>query len=179
MDALTARDALRAAGIPEGDVVRPGDEPAVLRQGAVVVRDLTATGGGVEVLATDYGGEDLLARCSDLSEAHELVVERCTAAVPAVRAVDTALLARAGEHMQRFVEQVRATLASSRAPSVRTELGDGAVVDRFGALDGFLLWTAGAPFAERPCPRRCSTPRCPISACAPSASRGRSRCSRR
>ena len=161
MDSEAARDRLRAVGVPDSDVVLPGDQPAVLRQGALLVRDLTATGGGVEVLATDYGGEDLLARCSDFSEAVELVVERCTAAVPAARVVDTALLARAGEHMDRFVEQVRATLASSQAPSVRTDLWDGAVVDRFGALDGFLLWPAGTPFAERALPPQVLDPAMP------------------
>lgn len=152
MDPVTARDRLRAAGVPDADVVLPGDASGVLRQGALVVRDLTPSGGGVEVLATDYGGEDVLERCSDLAEALELVVERCTAALPSPRVVDRALLARAGVHRDRFVEEIRSGLASAGAPSVRTELWDGAVVDRFGALDGFLLWPEGTPFAQRSLP---------------------------
>jgi hypothetical protein len=149
MDRAEARDRLNQAGISLRDVHLPGEEPAIPRQGVVVVRNGAQ---GWEVVSEEYGDSALLARASTEDEALEYAVERVTAPRPAPRPVDAGLIERARTTMAQLTGSVRSTLAQSSAQVAQATLWDGAVVDRFGTLDGFLLWPEGTPLAERSLP---------------------------
>jgi len=127
----------------------PGEQHIAPRQGVVVARHGAQ---GWEVVAEEYGQTEVLARTSTEGEALAYVVERLTAPVPAARAVDSGLVDRARSTAADFVASVHRALAGGSAQVVRTSLWDGAVVDRFGTLDGFLLWPEGTPLAQRSLP---------------------------
>ncbi len=144
-----ALERLDAIGVSQRDVRLPGQDSLPPRQGAILARPADA---GWEVVSEEYGQTELLARTSTEDEALEFVVDRLTRALPALRAVDAGVIDRARGNMAEFVASVRSALAGSSAQVVRSSLWDGAVVDRFGTLDGFLVWPEGTPFAERSLP---------------------------
>lgn len=147
MDVREARLTLDRAGVSRRDVLLPDDTAnARPRQGAVVVRPGPT---GYEVVAQDSGLEELLARASTEDEALEFVVDRVSRALPPQRPWESSRLTSARSTMARVTQQIRETLAGRPGAVVETDLWDGAVVDRVGSLDGFLLWPEGARFAER------------------------------
>ena len=141
-----ARARLDAAGVPPRDVLLPGEEGLNPRQGALHV---AAADTGYEIQAQEYGLAEVVARASTLDEALEYVVTRVTRALPAPRPWDSAKLQRPRELFQQIDQQVRSLVASQPGANPVFDLYDGLVVDRFGALDGFLLWPEGTPFAHR------------------------------
>ena len=149
MDVAEARRQLSLAGVSPRDVHLPGEEPVIPRQGVVVVR---STDEGVEVVSEEYGLQETLTTTRDQGEALDYVVDRLTRPLPALRPVDLGLVQRTREVMAGFVSSVKSSLASAPVELGRATLWDGAVVDRFGTLDGFLLWPEGVPYAERSLP---------------------------
>lgn len=149
MTPVQAYENLKAAGISPRDVRLPGGPQQQLRQGAVVVRRADTTW---EVVVEEYGQSEVLARASDEDEALSYVVARVTASLPGARPVDVGLLDRARSHMQKLVESTVQATRESPGAVVRTSLWDGAVVDRFGTLDGFLIWPEATPLAQRSLP---------------------------
>lgn len=145
-----ARRLLAGARISRRDVQLPGERlDAPPRQGVVVVRHGAS---GWEVVAEEYGQSELLARCSTEDEALDYVVQRLTTSLPTARAVDAGLVDRTRVNMAEHVAKVRETLSGASTQVVSTSLWDGAVVDRFGTLDGFLVWPEGTPLAQRSLP---------------------------
>jgi hypothetical protein len=129
------------------DVLLHGEpEAAPARPGAVVVRPGDT---GFEVVVEEQGLTELLARASTEDEALAYVVDRMTQPLPEPRPYDESRLVGARSTMAGVVAKVRQALERQPGAVGNLRLWDGAVVDRFGALDGFLLWPEGAPFAER------------------------------
>ena len=155
---LTVADARRQleVSVLDRDALLPG-ETTNPRQGALrVVKDPSW-----EVRSEGYGMTTMLARATDEAEALQYVLDRVTALLPAPLPYPRERLQLQWEAMARVfeptVEQLRAN------PSVTGELNlpEGAVVDRFGTFDGFLLHAAGTPFAARSLPPDALEPRAP------------------
>jgi hypothetical protein len=147
VDVREARLRLDGAKVSARDVLLPGEPDAALpRQGAVVVRQGPS---GFEVVVEEHGMTELLVRASTEDEALAYVVDRVTQPLPEPRPYDESRLVGARTTMAGVVTKIRQALRSQPGAVVDLRLWDGAVVDRFGALDGFLLWPEGTPFAER------------------------------
>jgi hypothetical protein len=86
-------------------------------------------------------------------------------------------MAGARTTMAGAVAKIRQALQGQPGAVVNLRLCDGAVVDRFGALDGFLLWPEGTPFAERAQPPDVLGQSFPDHGWSPWASRPTCRCS--
>jgi hypothetical protein len=147
VDVREARLRLDAAGVSARDVILAGEpDAAPARQGAVVVRPGPS---GYEVVAEEHGMAELLTRASTEDEALAYVVDRVTQPLPEARQYDATRLVAARSSMAGVVGKVRKTLEDQPGAVVNLRLWDGAVVDRFGPLDGVLLWPEGTPFAQR------------------------------
>lgn len=151
MDVAEARRRLDLAEVPARDVRLPGEEPISPRQGAIVVRRVPGSGAW-DVLVEEQGQTEVLARTPSEDQALQFTVHRLTGPPPRTRFVDDGLVDRGRDTMRSFVEGVVSTTSRSPGTVVQTSLWDGAVVDRFGTLDGFLVWPEGTPFAQRSLP---------------------------
>jgi hypothetical protein len=157
MTTADARRRLEAAGVLDRDVVLPGEDAASVRQGVLrVVQD-----GVWEVRAEDYGEATRLARTSDEAEALEYVIERLTGLLPAPLSYPRVRLKQQHEAMARMIAPIAAQLQEKPDATVTTELPEGAVVDRFGTLDGVRVHAAGTPLAARSLPPDALEPRLP------------------
>ena len=142
-----ARRALVEGSLSERDVRLPGEPLAQLRMGGL---RLVEGPEHVDVVAWDYGMERILVRAHSLEEAVNEVVARW-------REQPTTARRASREEYVVWVEEMR-DRARSLAPEldaglvVETQLPPGSVIDRFGNLDGFLLFPAGTPMAQRSLP---------------------------
>jgi Tuberculosis necrotizing toxin len=149
-----ARARLDAAGVLDRDVLLPGDNVSP-RQGAIrVVHDAAW-----EVRAEEYGRSVLLARASDEAEALEYTVDRVTAPLPEPMAYPADRLRLQSEQMARMVAPIAERLRAQPGVVVESQLPEGAVVDRVGALDGQLLYPVGLPMPQRSLPPDVFDPR--------------------
>lgn len=150
MSAYTLADAratLSAASLSERDIVLPDEPVGNLRMGSL---QLVAGDGYVDVVAWDYGTERTLARARSLEEAVQHAVDRWRRTPEVSRRVGRAEYA---EWVGEMAERVRSLAPALDAGKVvQTQLPEGSVVDRFGNLDGFLLYPAGTPMAQRSLP---------------------------
>lgn len=147
-DLADARAALTAVGATVRDVRLPGDPLVDPRMGSIVMD--FADGSSVDVFAWDYGQTRRLFRTPDLREAVATVVQRLRPEPVNARRVTR-------EDWQSWCSEAARSAASLDAGLdnglvVETSLPAGMVVDRFGDLDGFLLYPAGLPFARRSLP---------------------------
>jgi len=142
-----ARDRLAGMGASVRDVSLPDDAPTDLRMGSLRV---VASPVGVDILAWDAGMEQLMLRCRTLDEAVEHVEERWRQTPSAVQLVSTSEFAAWVQEMRTRIDSLRPSLEDGGV--VDTHLPAGSVVDRFGNLDGFLLYPAQTPMAQRSLP---------------------------
>jgi hypothetical protein len=142
-----ARRRLDDLGALDRDVLLPG-ESTNPRQGALrVVKD-----DSWEVRSEEYGMTTTLARASDEAEALDFVLDRVTAPLPAPLPYPRERLRQQWEAMARVFEPTAEQLRRNPSVTGELELPEGAVMDRFGTFDGFLLHPAGTPFAARSLP---------------------------
>jgi hypothetical protein len=142
-----ARARLERQGMTSRDVALPDEPPADLRMGSLRVerRD-----GSFDIVAWDYGMQVTLVRCRTLGEAVSTVEERWRTRPQVAQEVPRA---QWDTYISEMTERMRSlTPALDDGRLVRTTLPAGSVVDRFGNLDGFLLFPAGTPMAHRSLP---------------------------
>ena len=151
MDATEARRRLDLAEVSPRDVRLAGEVPVAPRQGVVVVRPVEGTGAW-DAVVEDGGQTEILARAPSEEQALQYAVQRLTGQPPRRREVDGGLIDRGRATMRGLVDGVTSAASESPGTVVRTTLWDGAVVDRFGTLDGFLVWPEGTPYAARSLP---------------------------
>jgi len=142
-----ARSLLAGYGVGVRDVSLPGDAVTDLRMGSLRV---VASGDGFDILAWDAGLEQVLLRCRTLDEAVEHVGERWLQTPSAVQTVTSAEFGAWVQEMRARVDTLLTALDDGAV--VSTQLPPGSVVDRFGNLDGFLLYPAQTAMAERSLP---------------------------
>lgn len=142
-----AREVIDGAGASVRDVVLPGDDPVQRRMGSTELTQLPD--GSVDVLAWDYGITETLTRTRSLEQAVEFVVERWAGTPASARPVSRPDLDGWCRQTAAQVQSLSEGLA--RGP-VATHLSPGMVVDRFGDLDGFLLYPAMLPMPQRALP---------------------------
>lgn len=142
-----AREVIDGAGASVRDVVLPGDAPADRRMGSLELAQLSD--GSVDVLAWDYGLRETLTRTKDLGQAVDFVVERWASTPASARSVTRDDLDAWCRETAAQVQSLAEALATG---PVATHLAPGMVVDRFGNLDGFLLYPAMLPMPQRSLP---------------------------
>lgn len=142
-----AREIIGGTGATPRDVVLPGDPPGDRRMGCLQLEQLDD--GSVDVLAWDYGLTEPLVRAKDLDGAVEFVVSRWGRTPADARPVVRGDFDRWCAETITRVHSLADGLA--RGP-VATQLVPGMVVDRFGNLDGFLLYPAMLPMTQRSLP---------------------------
>lgn len=147
MTTARARSRLDEAGVLDRDVLLPG-ETTNPRQGALrVVEDVSW-----EVRSEEYGMTTMLARTTDEAEALQYVLDRVTAALPAPLPYPRARLRLQWEAMARTFEPTVEKLRADPSVTGELHLPEGAVLDRVGTFDGFLLHPSGTPFEARSLP---------------------------
>jgi hypothetical protein len=147
MSTERAREVIDGAGASVRDVLLPGDAPGDRRMGSLELVRLPD--GSVDVRAWDYGISETLVRTKGLEEAVDHVVARWGRTPAEARPVSRADLEA---WCRETAAQVESLAAGLTAGPVATQLVPGMVVDRFGNLDGFLLYPAMLPMAQRSLP---------------------------
>jgi hypothetical protein len=147
IDLTEARSRLTDLSFDERDVWLDGEPERELRMGSLRV---LVAGDGVDVVAWDYGMNQVILRCRSMSEALDAVAERCERPLPPARHIGL-------EEYRSWVAETRESLAPldeplNRGLTVEVNLPPGSVVDRFGNLDGFLLYPAGLDMSQRSLP---------------------------
>ncbi|NYF15249.1 hypothetical protein HDC37_000061 [Microbacterium sp. AK009] len=138
------RTALRENGVPDRAVLLPGDD-GVPWEGSLVVAD---AGDRWALSTVDYGTARVLLRRSSAAEIVSALYQYALSPLPDPQNIPDAererLLTWAAPHVM--------DLAARGVRDTVIDLPAGLLVDRIGALDGFLLYPTGTSFEARSLP---------------------------